>query len=142
MGSVKDLQEKIIKDEGFILSDGTLNLNHLLSKAHDLIQMERLEGECKGCLKTSPKYTKSIMKQIRTIFHHEDEEKYMELHCLYDPVYYGTSYIPHDNMIQASELWNETIFNFFNEVAPDGYYFGSSEGDGALIGWFKYEEVE
>jgi hypothetical protein len=40
----------------------------------------------------------------------------------------------------ASYLFNETVFNFLNSICPKGYYFGSSEGDGALFGFFKYTD--
>jgi len=41
----------------------------------------------------------------------------------------------------AEELFNESLFYYFNEIAPMGFYFGACEGDGALIGWF-WEDQE
>lgn len=34
-------------------------------------------------------------------------------------------------------LWEE-VFEYFEELSPEGCYFGSLEGDGACIGWWKY----
>jgi len=44
------------------------------------------------------------------------------------------------NEEEAAYLWNEEVYNLFNHLAPAGYYFGSLEGDGACIGWFKHRD--
>lgn len=42
-----------------------------------------------------------------------------------------------------SELLNwdisEILFDALNKIAPEGYYFSSSEGDGALFGFWKVQ---
>ena len=40
-----------------------------------------------------------------------------------------------------SYLW-EALYERAQELAPDGFFFGASEGDGAHLGWFKYEDEE
>lgn len=35
---------------------------------------------------------------------------------------------------------NETLFDILNSYAPDGYYFGSHEGDASDYGFWKCEE--
>lgn len=37
----------------------------------------------------------------------------------------------------AEYIWNEDVFDYMNDIAPSGYYFGSHEGDGACIGFFQ-----
>lgn len=117
--SIKDLQKDIRKEEGYILSDGTLNLTHLLPKAYDLMLSYNLQTNLK-------KEIESVFTALPT-FHNQ---------------YYGETEIIEDKMEDAVYLWNEDIFNYFNNISPNGYYFGSSEGDGACLGWFKYEENE
>lgn len=38
---------------------------------------------------------------------------------------------------EASFLLNETIYDAMASLAPDGYYFGSHPGDGALFGYWS-----
>lgn len=46
------------------------------------------------------------------------------------------------NMETVSELIND-FYDYFNEVIPENFYFGSLEGDGACIGFFPlYQEEE
>lgn len=124
--SIKTLQKTIKKEQGFILSDGTMNLLHLLPKAYDLITGYNLRTNLK--------------KEIEEVFSNADkEEKEKLLPSFYNQYYSGVE-ITEEKMEEAGYLWNENIYNYFNNISPNGYYFGSSEGDGACIGWFKFEE--
>ena len=38
-----------------------------------------------------------------------------------------------------SYILNEDIWDAMNEIAPDGYYFGASDGDGADYGYWKVD---
>jgi hypothetical protein len=39
-------------------------------------------------------------------------------------------------------LWNESVFDRLNEIAPNWCYFGAHEGDGAAIGfWLSWESL-
>lgn len=124
---IKQLQDTIIREEGYILSDGTLNLNDLLSKAYDVFVRYEMDDE-------------KLKKDIISVFTLKKEIG--EYESLFVEKYYGDAEIKDDAMDDAYYIWNEDVFNFFNEIAPNGYSFGSSEGDGALIGWFKYDEEE
>ena len=120
--SKKSLQKTIKKHGGHILSSGTLNLQHLLPKVYDLITGYRIEGQ------------QDILDTIRKCFGHPEPTFYNQYHGMAilakwnDEIYFEADY-----------LWHETIFDFFNDISPKGFYFGSSEGDGACIGWFAYE---
>lgn len=35
---------------------------------------------------------------------------------------------------------NETLWDVLNNYAPEGYYFGSTEGDGSDFGFWKFTE--
>lgn len=122
--SVKHFKDFIKSNEGFILSDGTLNLTHLLSKAHDLIVAYNMND--------------SLQIDIIDLF---------DLDCplekgetLYSKQYHGEAKIYEDSEQDANEIWNDDVYNYFNEISPNGYSFGSFDGDGACIGWFKVEE--
>jgi len=127
--SIKDLQKVIRKEEGYILSDGTLNLTHLLPKAYDLILTYNLQTNLK--------------KEIESVFvATENASNKFEVTPTYINQYYSNVEIPENKEEDVSYLWNEDIYNYFNNISPNGYYFGGSEGDGACIGWFKVEENE
>jgi hypothetical protein len=40
-----------------------------------------------------------------------------------------------------SIVLNDEIWDAMNEIAPDGYYFGAHEGDGADYGFWFAEEL-
>ncbi len=42
----------------------------------------------------------------------------------------------------ASYFLNETLWDILNLYAPDGYYFGNTEGDGSDFGYWKFETEE
>lgn len=41
---------------------------------------------------------------------------------------------------ECSYLINEELFDILQGMSLDGYYFGTSEGDGSAFGWWKEEE--
>lgn len=127
--SIKNLQKNIRNEGGYILSDGTLNLTHLLPKAYDLITGYNMRTKLK--------------QEIEKVFTVTDRasDKIESLPTFYNQ-YYSYVEITENRQENASDLWNDDIYNYFNNISPKGYYFGSSEGDGACIGWFKYSEDE
>lgn len=118
--SRETLQAEIIAHEGIILSDGTLNLQHLLPSAYDFIVSHGLSDE--------------LEKAIEGVFVGEKPTYYNQ--------FYGKTKLNEDKREEAEWLWNEDVYNLFNEIAPLGFYFGCTEGDGACIGFFRYEEEE
>jgi hypothetical protein len=34
------------------------------------------------------------------------------------------------------------VFDTLNEIAPEGFYFGSTEGDGSDFGWWRWEPAD
>lgn len=130
--SIKDLQKDIRAQQGFILSDGTLNLTHLLPKAYDLIIGYNMQSQT----------VKDIKKTIEEIFINTDKDQTEKLLPTFSNQFYSYIEIPNEKQEEAGYIWNEDIFNYFNSIAPNGYYFGSSEGDGACMGWFKCQNEE
>jgi hypothetical protein len=132
--SIKDLQKDIRKNEGYILSDGTLNLTHLLPKAYDLLVGYNMQSQT----------AKDLKKAIEGVFENvgnEQTEKYLP--TFENQYFYNIRLIQtNEKQDEASYIWNEDIFNYFNNIAPNKYYFGCSEGDCACIGWFKCENDE
>jgi hypothetical protein len=41
-----------------------------------------------------------------------------------------------------SYILNEDIWDAMNEIAPHGYHFGSSEGDGSDYGYWKFDDED
>jgi len=52
--------------------------------------------------------------------------------------------LPDDDPRWSSEalmyILNEDIWEAMQEIAPDGYYFGASKGDGSDYGYWRIEE--
>jgi hypothetical protein len=140
--TMEQLKQEIIKDDGYILSDGTLNLKHLFPKAYDLIMGYDLVNE------SNIEHDKAIQlcSDILTWFKSTDEEEEINPESsLFMQQYWGYIELKdeheHGGNYSPWELWDE-ICNYFCEISPDDFYFGSNEGDGACIGWFKYEYEE
>lgn len=131
--AIKDLQNKIIRNGGYILSDGTLNLQHLLPKAYDILINYELDDNFE------------LQNEILSCFElriWSNQEFINKGFSLFVEQYHNDAKLKDDKQIEASDIWEEDINELFNNIAPDGFYFGSTEGDGACIGWFKYESEE
>ena len=129
----------VTKNEGYLLSDGTLNNLHLLTKAYDFIDLWELE---------SSKITE-LKQDILKCFKATEYDNYViEGKNLYMQQYHSEIELKsYDEMQEEygwthNDLWYEDIHNFLNEISPDNYFFGSSESDGACIGWFKFENED
>jgi hypothetical protein len=130
MASVEKLQSEITVRGGFILSDGTCNLRHLLPKAYDLLNAIETKQELRTAILSCFDFGEYTFDTENASLFMAQYHDYCELKS------------DSEKLIQACELWNEDVFHYFNSIAPDGYYFGSNEGDGACFGWFKLEDEE
>lgn len=140
--SKESLQTEITNTNGaFIFSDGTLNLQHLLSKAYDLLVAYNLQDAKHGIgdLKTS------ILECFKPLFDTTMEQALERDNSLFACQYHGRcellEYRHGDIALSPHDVW-EAAFSYFESLAPEGYYFGSQEGDGACIGWFHYDLEE
>ncbi len=101
-----------------IVSDGTLNPDHLI-----------------------PKYLRWLGSfKWRPVIQHQVEElenQWEELQTKGDEVTDDDV----DNMVERDDIL-ESLANLMMDLAPEGSYFGSSEGDGALIGFWEYENED
>lgn len=118
----RELQKSIRKEQGYLISTDTLNLNHLLATAYDVLTVWNMNA-------------KDLKKEILEEYGLKNfsGNLYMEVYRgrkLVDPDRYGWN---------AYNVWDE-VENYFNKISPNGYYFGSCPSDGALIGWFKWED--
>jgi len=132
--AVKDFHKVVHKHGGYVLSDGTCNLKHLLPKAFDFIRMYNMRDK------------KGVADLI--LMSHRFEDGYDFDHKkpgLFAAQYYGHATLIEDDYQCVEDnnwLWHEEVFNYFNDIAPRGYYFGHIDGDGACIGWFRQEDDE
>jgi hypothetical protein len=124
----KELHEDIQKYGGYILSDGTLNLRHLLPKAYDLLNYYELGAELRA--------------EILTCFKPAEDVEIDPRQSLFLYQYYSEVELDEEKLEEANYIWAEDVFNLFSFLSPEGYYFGESEGDGACIGWFQFEEED
>ena len=127
--SVGEFGRQVQYQEGYVFSDGTCNPQHLLAKAFDLINFLNGNEELMLKIWNQFKWNQTGHADFPT------SESYCDLFR-----YQYTSWAEIKNSSEAMELWCEEVFDYFNEIAPNGYHFSSSEGDGALFGWFKIEE--
>jgi hypothetical protein len=117
---VEKVQEFILAHDGFIVSTDTLRTEDLLG---------------------------SVYNFLGRFIHYEDARKVCEEIAGYfteEPTpfnrYYGRTELK--DLESATEYYQDTVFNMLNEIAPEGYYYGSTEGDGACIGFFQYMEED
>ena len=115
----ENLVREIIAEEGLVVSEATLNTAALLTTYYQLIQDYNL--------------SKEIAKTIRDFF---DEEPTATNY------FYNRCKLLPEKEEEAQMFLNEDLFDFLNDIAPDDYYFGNTDGDGACFGFFKYEEEE
>jgi len=117
----KELQKLIRQREGLILSEGTLRVEDLLASVYDFLDSARI------------RFNK---KDILDLFEFDDKNL-----SLSEAIYWDKARLKAN--IEDIDAW-ETFYefsDFLNEIAPNGYYFGSHPGDGACIGFFR-DEVE
>lgn len=126
---IREFQADVRNGEGFILSDGTLDVVALLCKAHNLMASYNIDYR-KG---KSKSLRKDILKALGLPASGKEKVSAFEAY------YYGRIQ-PKASMEELGYLWNGDVFNMFNMISPKGYYFGSHPGDGACIGWFKVED--
>lgn len=130
--SKEQLQELITQKEGLIFSEGTHNLTHLLPSAYDLIKQYGLDKEDNKAAE--------ICKDIEKIFVNTDPEETEKLLPTFRNQYYNKIYIPEEKQEEAGYIFNEAIFNYFNDIVPEGFYFSSHPGNGSCFGFWKIEE--
>lgn len=138
--SKKQLHKTIKKHEGYIFSDGTLNLLHLLTKAGDFITGWNLKQSPKSRhIKPNSIYSDIVncMQGDKEVI---DKLKRKKTGLYYEQYYGNIELKPdHEQDYKAYHVWDD-FESFAQQIAPEGYYFGTSEGDGACIGFFKYEQ--
>jgi len=111
---VKELRNAIKEREGMIVSIDTLLTYDLLFATYAIVKNYDLNPDFKDSLDY-------ILSK---------PEEHVNYYNSDHPDLPGT----------AMWLWVEDIFQYFNDIAPKGYYFGNTEGDGACFGWFREEE--
>lgn len=142
--SKKALHKTIKENGGYIFSDGTLNMLHLLGKAADFIMTWNLKQS------KNKRYVKPLetYRDIVNVFQETDQAPDGTLQQLKERksglwyhIYYGNIELKPDSEqdYAAYHVWDD-FEALCQQVAPEGYYFGASEGDGACIGFFKWEE--
>lgn len=143
--SKRELHQIIKENGGYIFSDGTLNLTHLLAKAARFLALYNFKSTPKKHPSFNPH---ALYNDIVDAFEPTDENDTTTIDKLkkrktdfWHEQYYGNIELKPDNEQDYSphHLWDD-FESYCQNIAPDGYYFGSSEGDGACIGFFKYEE--
>lgn len=135
-----DFQTLLQSWGSYILSEGTLNLEHLLPRAYDFMNKFGLfEGEqgrtdlrdsIKEFYQPDPEYHASVDAVLET-------NNFWN--CYYRGLLIYKGNFQGDNALTPSDVW-ESCEYYFNEIAPEGFYFGSLEGDSSCIGWFRVVE--
>lgn len=117
--SKKTLQQDIKAKEGLIVSTDTLKIDDLLTSCYTLITNYNLKTDIK-------KQIEDCFEGIPTNYNY----------------FYSNCKLLADKQEDAEYLFNETIFNYFNSVCPNNYYFGNTEGDGACFGFFMVTDED
>ena len=128
------LAEAIKKQDGYILSVDTLRVEDLLVKFMDFLDVWGLKDS------KAKEFRVDLPLMFEPGDRAEDNFTMSEARSLgynFCKVYNKIKLKPECEE-EASYYWNEDIFNYLNNIAPNNYYFGSSEGDGSCIGFFSY----
>lgn len=115
----ENLIREIIAKEGLIISEATLKTDDLLTTYYQLIKDYNLSEE--------------KANTIKSFFDNEPTTT---------NYYYNRCHLIPEKEEEAQDFLNNDLFYFLSDIAPDGYYFGNTEGDGACFGFFKYEDEE
>jgi len=113
---VKTLQDLIVSRGGLVVSTDTLRPDHLVNAfGHNLV-----------------------------IHYQLPFPNYRDLSLMLDEYSKQLDNLPDQDQAfqdQVGELLDE-LYIYFDSIAPDGYYFGSQEGDGACFGFWQYSETD
>lgn len=119
------LQYRIKSKEGYVFSNGTLNVSDLLGKAFDLIKPLELNEWLSRNIWAQYKWNQTGANNSRADLSMEDLFRFQKI-----------TWCELIDEKSAWEMW-EQVVEFFNEIAPDGYKFMATGEDGELFGWFK-----
>lgn len=130
--SKEELMQGIKDGEGLVISDATHRLDHLLSAAIDLLEVYEITDNPFSYI-----HPQSFTKQLRGLF--RTTEGYTETDI--EGAAYVNTYYGYWEIKDESEAWLywEAVFDLFQDLSPDGYYFGTHEEDGSSFGWFPTE---
>lgn len=117
--SKASFKKNVKQDNGYILSDGTHDYQALLCKSYDLLVNFNIRTHLKKEIEKALGLPKDASAE-RLYFYSE---------------------LPEYDIDVLASLWNDDVFYLFEDLTPNGYYFGTLEGDGACFGWFKLEEI-
>lgn len=110
------------------LSEGTLRTQDLLPKFMAALETADPEGELTVVLEYKALWGAASVLATYTTLPYANAEDVLEAIGFWDSQ-------------QVEYMLNERVFDLLNEVAPEGTYFGTSEGDGASFG-FWYSDCE
>lgn len=128
--SLEQLRSFLSQGDGYTLSTGTLNPEHLLVVYHDvLVQLQDAEVQ-------------ELVNRIRAEFVTVDSDSTLEEELSAGQQLGNALYYSRIQLREDAEPYDllESCANLFEQAAPPNMYFGSLEGDGAHIGWFRLPE--
>jgi len=137
--ALKNLQNEISSYGSLVLSEGTLNPEHLLAKCYDQMLWYRLMDDDARVSKLMDLILECYRPTDPTLSMRELLEREERL---FDNQYYGRCVLRDNQEYGAPDPYEvlESCYNYFEEIAPEGFYFGTLEGDGACLGWFRIPE--
>lgn len=119
------LEDCIFKNNGFLFSEDSRDIEGLLAKAYDLFVSFNIRTPIKNKVKKFFVIKRSFIDSM----------------SLFLEKYHGLAYIPEEKYQEAWLFWSKEVSPFLNKLSPPGYYFGVLKADPNLIGWFnKYYE--
>ena len=126
---VEYFMNKITDFGGYTFSEGTHDTACLLAKAYDLLNGLEFSDEVEYIPWRIARFSNQVEKALSW-----DRDEY---DSAFEAYYWGALQVVDEE--QASYLLDDA-FDILGSLSPEGYYFGSHEGDGACFGWWKYQE--
>lgn len=133
------IEQQLQNNGELIFSKDTQVMDDLLSTAHLFFRKHPKESD--------EQEFGLLLREIEEFYHFEEMSDFKgyngalkratDSDPLIEDVYYGHAYIPDGSVEKATEYFFDRIIIVLDGLAPQGFYFGTTEGNSSEYGFYK-----